>query len=908
MLRLNHFIDWFLVAAIALAIPQLFLLLSGETFLAISSDAQLHLDRTIAMTIELQNGYVWPRWSHALHGAYGSPLFNYYSPAVYLIGGSIHLITGLAHEAILSLLIVVILLMRPLGAYLFTRQFVDPPSALTAAAIYTFVPFHFRELLIQVNIPQFMALALLPFILWTVVKAIKVRHMGWLMVSSFLFAGLIITHQLTAFLFAPVIIGFAVGYGVIFASTWQQRLKNVGFAGLGIGIGILLSTIYWLPALSELSLTQIDTIQDQTFTIDANYIDLSLLLAPITMIDQGWLNWQSHYGSFGPRIGQAHLAIIGLTFVALLFHPSRKIKGLTALSVLLAIFSLFMITPASEGLWDVFPLMGYVQFPWRWLIIFGVATILPTAFIINTIPERWRTISAGGFITGIFIVTIPMFYAPVVFMPSGTTTPADMLEREQLTGNIATTASNEYLPKWASVAPLRILTDTERETLQAGEWRIWIEETSLPEGAVAMPQSSTQRGTSIYQITTEQPFNLIFKQLYFPAWEVRINGERQPINPTGENGLIGVHIPAGSHTLSIRYGGTPIQKTATMLSLFGISIFVIAGCVVLIRRHPTHSPQLQMQTSPPRLAYGVIGCIIIFIVLDAVLIRPHTNLFRPQSPPDQPPAQYLVDIPFGDTVALVGYDITPQAVDSGQTIHIRLYWRLLKPATADMLRSSIHITSRYGISDYGGSNAFHIGAIPIERWTDYQYVTDEHFLLIEEGIPPFLTEIRVSVFDGENNDLLTKDGERSVVIDTVNINGDWHIIASADLVGDVIHFADKITLLGHVLQTNNEQTCLTLRWRVEQDHLPELAVMLHLLDADHNLLQALDAAPLNDLYPTNHWLKDQQLDDKHCFTVTAETERLLLGLYDRATLERLTPISADGEPFINHAVPVTLNN
>lgn len=907
--RLYRRFDLFMIAALCLAVPQLILLLSGDTFLSQSSDAQLHIDRTIAITTELKNGYFWPRWSHYLHGGYGSPIFNYYSPLVYILGGMLNLLTGLPHDLILSGVIVGIVFLRPLGAYLFARQFVDAPSALAGASLYTWMPFHFRELMIQVNIPQFMAIALIPFVLWALVRAIKNQSIGWYLFGAVLFAVVIVTHQLTAFLFAPVLIGVLTAYVMLFSTTRQQRIHDLTWAGLAVLLGLIVSAIYWLPALSELKLTQIDTIQDATFTIDKNYIDPAFLFAPITAIDQGWLNWQNYYGSFGPRAGQAHVIVLGLALVMIVFSRlARPLKALTFLSASLAIFSLLMITPLSSKIWDVLPLIGYIQFPWRFLIVFGIAIIVPAGLLVMGIPERWRMIGAGLVIGGVFLSVLPLFYAPITFTPAGEVSPADVLRRERETGNIATTASNEYLSRWATVAPLRVLNDEEMAVLQEGGWRIWLDESTLPDGASAVYQTDSPAGVSVYRVTSDQPFDLIFQQLYYPAWDVRLDGERLEEFPITDYGLVGVSLPAGVHDVSIRYGGTATQHTATLISLFGVILTLGGGVALIVRkRTPVNvSPSTDHMPSS-RLALGVMGMMAIYGVVDAVWIRPHTDLFRTHHPPTAPPAEQIVHIPFGDTIALAGYDINPKQARAGDRVHVRLYWRLLNPSPAEMLRSSVHVTGRYGVTDYGGSNSFHIGAMPISRWTDQHYVTDDHFFTISPDAPPFQLEVHVSAFDDTMVYLLSADQQQSVAIDSVGLMGDWLTVETAELNGDAVRFGDKITLLGYHWQQEQDQSCVTLRWRVDGDDLPELAVMLHLLDSSETLLHAADTAPFNGQYPTHHWRTGQQLDDRYCFVVPDGTETLLVGLYDVGTFARLAPTGSDGVIFPHQALELTVD-
>jgi hypothetical protein len=888
----NIRVRWAIFAALVLALPQVLLL---QLQLISTTDLLLHLDRMVAMSTELENGYLWPRWSHYLHNGFGFPIFNYYAPGLYYLGAIVHALTQLEHDVILLLFIMLILFLRPVGAYLFARTFTTTPAALFAATVYTLTPMHFRELMVQGNIPQFAAIALLPFILWAFSKAIHTQRLKWYWGGSALFALAILLHHLTAFLFAPVLVVYSLIVALTTDGPRHAKLTRLSYAAFAIVLSLGLSAIYWIPTLSELHYTQINSQQDASFQIEENFIIAENLLALTYSIDRSWLNWDTHYGTFGPRLGLGHFLVL-LLGLASVFRPiGRNLRLIVLACGISIILLLFMITPSAEAIWQIIPLIDYIQFPWRLLIIVAVLLIPVSASAVHLIPARWQSHGALALIAALFLVLLPMFYAPVTYMPKQTPTPLTGLAYETEAGNMGTTASGEYLPVWVEQTPFRVLTTYETEFLEQGRWRVWVDEGDLPESVQLRYDEASSSGSSRYHISAESPFALRFNQFYFPGWVLEKDGEAYPITPSQPEGLIQVDLAAGNYAIQLYYGGTTTQHLATSISLISLVLWGIGGVMALRQRHNT-PPTLNAGPIGRRFSLVLIGMILALTLLYTAIITPLTDWFRPENGVHHPPAQTFVNVAFGDLVELIGYDLNQESFQPGEQVHVRLYWRLLNPGPR-MLRSSVHLTGKDGRENRGGHNAYHIGAVPFYRWNPDQYVTDDHFFTVDENAAPFTTEIRVAVFDAEEGYYETSDGLTSLPLRTIQIHGDW-LQADDTLThpADPIDFGGLIHLQAYALEAPTadqpERYCLNVRWQVKQSIPADYTVMLHLVAPTGEFIQAADAPPFDGLYPTRDWQNGQTLDDRYCLQNPDPDNQLWLGLYDAETLTRVPIINA----------------
>ena len=90
-----------------------------------------------------------------------------------------------------------------------------------------------------------------------------------------MFGAIVLLHHPTGFLVAPFA-GFYVLW--LAARARADRLWIVIRLSLGLALGLLLSAVFWLPALAELPYTQINLAQEGAFSVTANFINLPQLI------------------------------------------------------------------------------------------------------------------------------------------------------------------------------------------------------------------------------------------------------------------------------------------------------------------------------------------------------------------------------------------------------------------------------------------------------------------------------------------------------------------------------------------------------------------------------------------------------------------------------------------------------
>ncbi len=896
--------DW--LAFVALALPLMLPFL--QPGLPATADAEIHLHRLVSAAVNIENGYIWPRWTPYLHGDYGYPIHNFYAPGIHIIGGLIYLVTNLDPVIILKLMQFAFTLAYPAGAYLLVRRYGGRAGGLVSAAAYLYVPFRFHELWLQTNLSQFGAMALLPWLLWAVDRCREQPSLRRMSLIGVLLAGIVLIHHPTAFLFAPFAALYAAVLNAGTARSTRQWVIGTAWAAGGFVVGLALSAVFWLPALLELRYTQISQQQTGLLSFAGNFVMPEDLLAGAGLIDRSARDLPLLL-----RLGLPHWTLTGVAAVAVIWmalrrrtsrdYPAgmRRLVLIALVNAVLLALCAFMMTPYSERVWRVLPVANLVVYPWRLLGVTAVLTMMSAALIPSLFPSRWRTWAAGGLVLVFTFSSVPLLYAPLDFDQPSAPTVVGAHEYEGKTGNVGLTSGNEYLPQWAQQRPLGLL-GGERP---AREWRVAIE--VLPLDASAQPVDCG-RGRSCFVVESPGSGRMVLHQMYFPGWSVLVNGLPAETDPEGERGLLSLVVPAGGSRVEVWYGGTTAQQAAGWISLMGW--LGVAGIFAVGRRNSLRRDVSQRSidhpAETPRLSQVIGAFLLGFVLVNQFVILPNTEGLTWRSDPANPPAQTRIRTVFGEVIELVGYDLARTEAMPGDIIQVRLYWHLLQPVS-EVLNGAVQVTDVEGREQWGGVDHLPLALSYSTEWSTGQYVTDTYQFALRPDAPPYLGQMRVSVFlkrDSGLEYLPTTDGQAYAVLTDFRLVGSMPELSGMTPLD--VRLGEPVNLRGYWLETEADTTCITLRWQAQRAGSSDYAVLLHQLDAVGTFLQANDGPPQDGLYPMTRWLNGQALNDRHCFNRVDGATSLAIGLYDRVDGARLPMMDGQGQRLVDDVWKVDL--
>jgi len=100
---------------------------------------------------------------------------------------------------------------------------------------------------------------------------------------------------------------------------------------------------------------------------------------------------------------------------------------------------------------------------------------------------------------------------------------------------------------------------------------------------------------------------------------------------------------------------------------------------------------------------------------------------------------------------------------------------------------------------------------------------------------------------------------------------------------------------------------LTLYWQTSETPALDYTVFIHIVDEAGQVVTQGDGPPVGGFWPTSVWGPGQAVTDTHRLTVPkAGTYRVLVGLYDPATVTPLAAFKAEGSEWPDRAVELAL--
>lgn len=938
-------LDYGLLLALVLPLFAVLPLLT-HTGLPNTADGPAHLMRQVELNQAWQQGHFYPRWGTDLALGHGMPIFSYAPPILYQLTQLFHL-TGLPLDESMKGVLVLDFLLYSVGMFLFARRIYGPAPALVAAAVYVYAPYRLREAYIQGNYGQFTGLAFYPLILWGFHGLITDGRLRYWVAASAALAGLLFSHNISFMVFVPLLGVYPVfllgrkrvsesasqrvsesvslrrkwrppsnplrwGEGQVTSSRPFLRTLAAGLLGLG------LAAVFWLPAFGERHDIKLEGITQTFFDFRENFISLPELLSPPYRLDLTAINPYFPLSLGLPQLIGAGLAVVGVVFVVVSRvkkSTNQRVSGSASpahapqathhilcfshtLFFLAAFFVYaFLTLPVSQFLWESVPLLELAEFPWRMLgpAIFCAGVLAGAAFWMMSYAVRASKYASRitPILLLISIFTIIALNAPYLypsqFISWGTPAPADAFAYEVQSGAIGTTSTGEFLPRWAQQHPDP---DTLWPDYRAGRAPQKIDPASLPTGAT-VETLSHQAESDSWRINTPDAFEATIRTLYWPGWQLYLDGRPIDFTITHPTGLIQTNIPPGQHTLTLQLESTPLRSLGQWLSLGAalILIFLVALAIKGRRRSAVSRQSSSTTISPQFFIVATAGLILFYL-----LSRPLAPLFVPQSDPNRPqPADRIVQADFGDQLRLVGVDQLPDTVQPGETLAVTVYWRAMQDLATNY-SVFLHLDAPNG-QTMATVDEVDPEYIPTRNWPPSMYLRNVLKLDIPD-LAPIRYDVTVGAYSRETGERLAlPDGSTAYKIGSV-----WLDAPAPPPATSLARFGPHITLRHAEFDGQH----LTLYWKTNAPLEQNLSIFVHLLDAQGNLLAQSDGMPYDGLYPLPHWRPEQVVVDVRAIATLlenpAQLQTIAIGIYDPITGERLPVTDNAEQPLPNDSV------
>lgn len=604
-------------------------------------DGENHLIRLFLVGDALKAGDWYPRWLPDLAMGYGYPLFNYYAPAMYAVATTLRGF-GLPIIAAFQWTGVIAVSLAATGTYALAHHVMgDRIGAIVAATAFVLAPYpFFTNLYDRAQVPEALALGILP---WALLAAWRAWHDGgaWVGALGVTVTALVLTHNITSLLAAPLIAGVI---GVAWWGDrvhWRPALRRVA---VGTATGIGLSAFFWMPVILEASTVHLGRSDVTPFLFDPITTTRELVRAirgldwtsgailtalPATLI----VRPPNH-----ETIPIALLTLATLGAVATGVSRTQGGSATRAITITCAIGVVAYIGMNATWVrlaWQTLPVIPVIQYAWR---LYGplslMAALAGAGFIAAWRPgSRMRAVAIG-----VATVLVATLATGSVLTRRGTLAaspppPPDgrlVFARETDRYAGGTTSTGEFLPRTVEISDLTpgvyrglsVFTDAIPE---AG-WHAGL--VRIPSGNAEITTIDHARNRIIAEVDATTASTVAFHQFMFPGWRATVDGIPASLTaaPYDESihaslGYMVVAVPAGRHRVEVAFGTTPPRVIGTTVSLMTLALGLIAFAWRWRRRIANWARILQPKGSQ-MVVVGIFVAVIAVIALVAWRGRP----------------------------------------------------------------------------------------------------------------------------------------------------------------------------------------------------------------------------------------------------------------------------------------------
>ncbi len=830
-------------------------------------DSPFLLQRLQQLYSALADGQFPVRWMPDANYGYGYPFYNYYAPlSIYV--AAVFRFLGLSFVQAIKFTQLSGFLVAAGGMFYLGWSWIGNRWAgLLAAAAYTLAPFHLVNVYVRGDsLAEFWAMAFYPLVFLAIDRIVGAnlfkrggrvttsssttsgKHFvrASLAILALAYSALILSHNisaliLSAFIFFYLLIG---AWGLRSANSpsdknrvidsralENQTPKKMGWVLLALFLALLLSAWFWLPALAESSLVQLEPVTEGYFHFSNHFRGIDLVQPDF------FFDFDVKGDPFRMGIVQATAIVLGL--IALFIRPkpvldsqpgnndslparSSRSRYFSAPRIFILaglIVATFMITPLSRVLWENLPLLPFTQFPWRFLSVqafFGALAIAGLALL------PWRRVIVPVSIILMFVATLGRLELDFLTLTDEDVTIEKLALYEWFTGNIGSTVSAEYLPDTVQHRPFTSawLNFGDRDAVQ-----------QLNGTLVAAHNNSRQSSRQSWRIDVAGSGAAItFPTIDWLHWRGRVDGTDIDLLPAPGSGLLASQITEGEHELDFRLSRTPLRLASEIAALAGLVLLI---WLVLPGKswRPTRS-----------FLYLLVTLIFIFILLRFL---PERKLGEEDLTWDFAQMAYLHHdsdgVLFENGAVLSSYQYSAEEAVAGDDWAISLLWQDVGvdvAATVELFTPAVH-RFRRAPSLIGDTK-------PVSgEQSDYMFT-------IPINAPDGLYVPRLTVNDAQ---ALTPSGQKrgDLFLRPVRIRGSTQ---AADRVEPMLE-ARAI----EVRQRNPRTLDIQLQWSTMQSLTKNYNYSLRLVDAHGLELAQNDGQPGYGFQPSSLWQAGTWVDD-----------------------------------------------
>lgn len=537
-----------------------------------SDDIVWHLTWLQRFSKELSEGIWYPRWLSGTNYGYGSPTFVFYPPLVYYLGSALKL-TGMSADQVLVYLYWTASFGAGMSFYLYGQTLVQKRVACLGAIVYMTAPYLAINSNSRGALAETAAIAILPLGVWAMQQAVAKTQ--WRLAPALFFALLALTHLPSLVLFT---VFWAFYLCIIFLKqSWQVVLSIIMTVASGFGI----ASFYLLPAFLERF--RVDT---QEMTSNQGDFRLHLFGSPSFLeYDLPLKNRLLTAFILGVCLG------ILCAIVALILnrkHPFKRDETLKWCFLFLS--TIVLMTTPGTVIWESSKTLQAVQFPWRFMGLFTLATATLSILAIESIlKQRQSKLRIPLLVLILLLIAINASYSIQRVARSSPGLHAlaqyyakhkDSDFRYRRVKEIEKIITNPYANNLKDLRGFRPLLPNGQPVPEPQLGQLAVE---VWAGQAMLQQIEWRSNRQIVDVVIERPSTIRIRTYYYPTWRLMVNQVPHPIKVLAD-GTMGVQLAPGSYRVEL-------YQVWTSAFTGGVALAVLSSIFLYINYKRCISPK-----------------------------------------------------------------------------------------------------------------------------------------------------------------------------------------------------------------------------------------------------------------------------------------------------------------------------
>jgi hypothetical protein len=541
-----EFREWLLALGVSFVTALLVIAPFFRLGNASGHDIAFHASSWLDVVGQWREGIFFPRWAEWANHGFGEPRFIFYPPLSWMLGAALSFVVP--WNAVPGIFILIAQTLAGLCSFGLARRFLPRSAALFGAACYAANPYALLIVYMRSDFAEQLACALMPLVLlWALELCglLENRH-GSLSRATALFAVAFAAVWLSN---APA--GVLASYSVALVFAWavlaEKSLQPLWRGAGGLALGLGLASFYLLPAGYEQRWVNITQALSSGLQPSDNF-----LYTAINDPEHNAFNW------IASNVAVLLLVMTGIAGIAVRRETVQGQRGegrknlWPVLMLLSAVAAILMIRPSSI-FWAHLPKLRFLQFPWRWMAILGVAYAYFSAAAMVRKRMRWIwfvlvLIAAGGTAT----MLVKQAWWDSNDIPS---------IQEGIANDRGFEGTDEYDPM-----------SDDRTNLPTKAVRVQVLPPKVSRSALHA-EVHIERWTAeekILRVTSREPLRVGLRLLDYPAWRVEVNGKAVKPEHAETNGEIILPLAPGAERVTVRFVRTPDRTLGDVISLLAM--------------------------------------------------------------------------------------------------------------------------------------------------------------------------------------------------------------------------------------------------------------------------------------------------------------------------------------------------